>query len=95
LKQYSDHTDTSWGARLMEVMRMSFDSFDFLRHMILSMHPLGFFFMCIKEAIDVNNNYVELYDWVANFIGVGYYFLFSTLFKNILKKEKRFNLELN
>ncbi len=58
-----------------------FDSVDFFRHIVLSLHPLSFTIMVIKEMIDVNNSYLELYDWLGNFIGISYYFLFATLFK--------------
>lgn len=61
-----------------------FEMSDFLRHIILSLHPISFTFMVIKELIDVGNNYWEIYDWLGNFIGISYYFLFSALLK---KKE--------
>lgn len=72
-----------------------FNDFDFLRHMVLCMHPLGFFFMSVKEIIDVSNNYVEVYDWLANFIGLTYYFLISTFLRNIMQKSKRVSARLS
>ena len=66
------------------------DSFDFLRHFVICLHPLGFFFMTIKEIADVSNGYLELYDWLANFTGITYYLLFSTIVKQA-KTRRVFN----
>ncbi len=57
------------------------DMGDILKHFILSLHPWSFFFMTIKEIIDVSNGYTEIYDWLGNFLGISYYLLLFKLIK--------------
>lgn len=71
-----------------------FSTFDFFRHIVLCLHPLSFFFMTVKETIDLTNNYVEIYDWLGNFIGIVYYLLISNLLRNITAKKPFRNLNL-
>ncbi len=58
-----------------------FDMVDFTRHLLLCLHPVGFFFMSVKEIIDLKNGYFEIYDWLGNFSGIAYYLLLAQLIK--------------
>jgi len=57
------------------------DMTDLIKHILLCLHPLSFYFMTIKEFIDVSNGYIELYDWLGNFIGISYYLLIIQLIR--------------